>query len=502
MQDLLLALDRLLKKSATDGQNRPSVARVAYRALLARIDPGMDLLARLSFLEGVATSQGESIKPGQWMMKGRRGFKEAQKVFPNLHPEWGATQNSGFFQAAIQGLKAKGLIPDDATATRLYGSTIDAIVSDFMQGVNPVTGGRVKPVFYEVGLTLLSPSEIEGLAEGALRPTASGIRGAIAKKFYARGLDIFRAHKRKVQQRKRVPPTVSWGTSPELEGDGALVSNALFAELRKRSSPIADRIRETLKQMVHKGMKGEAAESFAVFLDTIKGHAQLPTSGGKVLPGGWAKEVAKATGKNENAVRNNVNRALKWLEKNGRKSSLFPRLKKLVDRIESVGALGMGARTAGELTADEVFSEWIATELEMLGEVTRQHDIGPFSLTTVKYPDAPRGGYRFSVEAVADRFEKRADQVLDQLKKPLERDAKLFLDLDGEPTHFVLRKGAVPMKTVEAFLKRNLGSYTMKPARSRGRGKAMFTVAFASRLPHDKGERVEAPLEIELKLKK
>jgi len=520
MQDLFLALDTLTDKVAGEPLNRPSALRVARRALLARIDPGMDRLARLSFLEGVAVGNlGVHIQPGKWMMKGDRGFKDAAQYFKNLNPAWTSKSNQGFFDAAMSGVESvlgKGE-RGNAQATRMFGSDIDAIVSDHMQGVQSYSGNRVKPVFYEVGLTLLSPNEIEGLQDGTTTPATAGIKGAIRGKFASRAKTLLNMYKtREKGLGKRIDPTTTEGRpTPGLEGEG-LVTNPLYLELRKPSSPLANELRKILKEMA-KATGAVRAEIYSAYLDFIKGGAFGSTGGGSILPRGWALEVGKAVGKSENQVRDAVKYVDKWLVENANSHRLWDKLRKLAEHIGAIGQLGLSSRMAKQ-ASDDMISEWLAAELdacdcedededepedEILG-VNKEVGGPPMSFTVGDVPGAAGGGYRFSAEAVAARWvEKSADgSIYDQLKAPLERDGTVYIDFDGEPTHFTLRMGQVPMQAVESWLKRDLGSFKLTPSRGRSRDKAMFTISFKSPLRQNKGEQVESPLEISLKLKR
>ena len=423
MQDLFLALDTLTRKAAREDITTPSALRVARRVLLARIDPAMDRLARLSFLEGVAVGNlGVNLKPGTWIWKGNAGWKDAEKYFKDLNPAWMSKSNQGFFEAARSGVGAvlgHGAA-GDGKATVMFGSDIDAIVSDHMQGVQPFSGNRIKPVFYEVGLTLLGPNEVEGLQDGETTPSTAGIRGAIRQKFKARTKTLVSMYKaREKQMGQRLSPTTKDNRPlPGLEGEG-LVMNPLYQELRKPSSPLADKIRGILKVMAQKTGKIRA-EIFAAYLDLIKGQAFGATSGGNILPRGWATEVGEATGKPENQVRDAVKYVNKWLIANAQKHPLWKKLKQLAAHIGAIGELGLASRFAKTAEFDSMFSEWLAAEhdacgcededdldddLEILGEQTKTVGKGPFTLTTVKFPEAPRGGYRHAtVQKVADRW--------------------------------------------------------------------------------------------------
>lgn len=406
MQDLFLALDGLMRKASGAPLDRPSASRVAYRVFLARSDAAMDRLARLSFLEGVAAGNlGVSLKPGKWVMKGNSGWKEAEKHFKNLAPEWTSKSNQGFWDAAVSGVEAvlgRGATGDNQ-AMRMFGNTIESIVSDHMLGMQPYSGAAIKPVFYEVGLTLLSPREVEGIQEGEVTPATSGIKGAIRNKFKARTKSLISMYKRREKSLgKRVDPTRS-DSRPIPDMGSGNVLNPLLKELRKRNSPVADRIRELLKEMVRRKMRKSTSEVWDAYLDFIKGQAFGATAQGSILPQAWAKDLAKITGKKESAVRMAVKRAQEWLVKNAQKSPLFPKLEKLVSKIEGVGQLGYAGRTANSVDVGEIFADWLELEGcacegdgEVIGETTKTYDAGPFEVQTVKYPSAPRGGYRFS----------------------------------------------------------------------------------------------------------
>ena len=85
-----------------------------------------------------------------------------------------------------------------------------------------------------------------------------------------------------------------------------------------------------------------------------------------------------------------------------------------------------------------------------------------------------------------------------QLKAPLDGDGRVYIVLDGDPTHVLLRKGQVPMDVVKQVLKRWVGPDMMlRSATSTSPTIAAFMVEWVQ-----KGVREEAPVEVWLELKR
>lgn len=376
--------------------------------MMARVDRGMDLLARLSILEGAA-----GVKPGKWAWRGPAGAREAQKYFPGLHPSWTARDNQGVFLAAVRSLER--FVGDATKSTRIFGNTAEGMASDYMMGTQPVTGNRVKPVFYEVGLTIKG-SDLEDLSNGKFLPKNAA--GKVAWKFSQRAKDVVRTQKQRHQQQTRIDPfMVDDRPLPEVEEADI---NPLYRELRNPGSPKGDKIREILKQMVRKNTRAKAsAEIFIAYLDYIKNVGVGPTEKHRGLPKGYLMDLSKITGKANQQIRVAIRDMEKWLVENAPKMGrLWDDLRKLVADVEVYGELGYGQRPSffpGEKSASrcrfaselEMLADWMTQEEsereacgcphddEVTAEQTRTVDAGPLTLTMVRYPDAPRGGYRF-----------------------------------------------------------------------------------------------------------
>jgi len=392
MQDLFLALDNVLRRCASEPRTRPSALRVASRVLQARIDLGMDLLARVSFLEGVAWSENKSMKPGTWVRKGRAGRKEAEKYFGKLNPAWTSNQNSGFFNAAIIGVRRR--LGDDDDAQRKYGRTPEEVAGDFAFGYFPIAKKR-QPTFFEVGKTLLKPAEVEGVHEGTTTPATPGITGAIAKKFTQRAADFVRSEeggKKKQETFQRVSPRTE---SVYERQRGAPDLNPLYLELRKHHSPKADKIREILKSMVRQSGRRVEADIFCAYLDYIKGSGRTTTPTGRGEPEGFLKDLVEITGKPKAQVTNSIKKMKQWLVENAQKTgALWKNLQSLVSDIEVLGEPGWATRRATEdEDLEEVLAEWLKIEEELLSG-DRTVNVGPLSITIGDFPGAGAGAYK------------------------------------------------------------------------------------------------------------
>jgi len=358
----------------------------------------MDKLARLSFLEGVAWSENKRMKPGTWVRKGRAGWKEAEKYFGKLNPAWSSSQNSGFFNAAIIGVKRR--LGDADEAQRKYGRTPEEVASDFAFGYFPIAGER-QPTFFEVGKTLLRPAEVEGVHEGTTTPATPGITGAIAKKFQQRAADFVR-HEEGGEKKKETFKRVTPRTEMVYERQrGAPDLNPLYLELRKHHSPKADKIREIIKKMVLLSGRKVAAEIFIAYLDYIKGSGRTTTPTGQAEPEGFIMDLVEITGKPKAQVSNSIKGMKKWLRENAPKmGSLWDKLTKLVSDIEVLGEPGWATRRAEEEDdPEEILAEWLKIEEELLsGDRTVQ--VGPLAITIGDFPGAGAGAYKHALSEV------------------------------------------------------------------------------------------------------
>lgn len=420
MQDLFLVLENLRRRLASEPRTRPSALRVASRVLWARVDLGMDKLARLSFLEGVAWSENKRMKPGTWVRKGRAGWKEAEKYFGKLNPAWSSNQNSGFFSAAVIGCKRR--LGDADDAQRRYGRTPEEVASDFAFGYFPIAGER-QPTFFEVGKTLLKPAEVEGVHEGTTTPATPGITGAIAKKFQQRAADFVRHEeggKTKQETFRRVTPRTEMVYERQ---KGAPDLNPLYLELRKHHSPKAEQIRKILKKMVRRSGKRIAAEIFVAYLDYIKGAGRSGTPTGRADPEGFLADLVEITGKPKAQVSNSVKEMKKWLAENAPKMGpLFEQLKKLVSDIEILGEPGWATRRAEEEDdPEEILAEWLKIEEELLSG-DRTVNVGPLAITIGDFPGAGAGAYKHALSEVIKLAYENPGEVRDALL-PLIKEA-------------------------------------------------------------------------------
>ena len=403
MESLKSTLDDLQRRFA----NEDPKVRVAARHLMARIDASTDMLARLSLLEGAASLEDSSVKPGIWLRQGRRGMRAANQHFGGaLHPDWMTGSTTGLAQAAETAVKRVFGGGSDARDPSIGGETPESVVNALLFGMSPTTGAPHKPAFFEVGLSF-SPGELKDLRAGNYKPSQSS--GGVVKKFSARAQDVVRGERRRTKDLKQVSPhRTEDGKStgqyrPEVER--AAPANPLFIALRTHS-PRAKQIREVLKQIVRTSPKKADAEVFVAYLDFIKdAPARLPTGKKReVDPTGTILHLVKVTGKQKSFVSRALKRMKEYVVEKARTDG---RLKKLVSEIQEFGRPGWGGRRANDCMAEWSTSEdaYLAgcgfedfeasdEDIDRIGEVVRTVEVGPYKIDLAKYPEAAHGAYK------------------------------------------------------------------------------------------------------------
>jgi hypothetical protein len=254
-----------------------------------------------------------------------------------------------------------------------------------LAGISASTGKETKPLFWHVG-EKFSSREKEGLGSGKTAPKHAQ-RGT-AWFFNLRAKALIRDKK---TPGKQVSPELPSGKTRQ-ELDKGETSNALFQALRDHNNPVADKIRQRLRQLLPDNVQGQV---FARYLDMIEGTARMPTSGGSADPAGVVKDLAEETGKAPTQISKALRDMKKHIVEKGRRDST---LLKLIDSLVSTEDLGYGRRYASA-AAYSCLAFWDKEEDAFLDEALAGEkviDAGPFQLTFQNFPSAPSGGHRFA----------------------------------------------------------------------------------------------------------
>lgn len=139
----------------------------------------MDMLARLSILEGAA-----GVSPGTWLRQKGRGFGIALDHFgPKLAASWVSTTNQGVYDKAL------------AAATKILrsvsGSDPHDLVQDMISGSSSSGGPARSRLFYSVGAALRKYEN--DLSAGAMTPDNRRVKGAIDNWVTRAGRDVVKS---------------------------------------------------------------------------------------------------------------------------------------------------------------------------------------------------------------------------------------------------------------------------------------------------------------------
>lgn len=146
-----------------------SVNAVAARYISASLEReaawNMDMLARLSILEGAA-----GVPPGQWLAHRERGFASALQHFgPNLAAAWTSASDRGLYDQAVS-------VANHALRNT---SSMDGaeLVQELISHSNSSSGPKRNKIFYSIGESLSAHDR--DLTDGKLTPDQSVVRGSL-----------------------------------------------------------------------------------------------------------------------------------------------------------------------------------------------------------------------------------------------------------------------------------------------------------------------------------
>ncbi len=281
----------------------------------ARLHPQTDTLIRLSYLEGAA-----GAKPGTWTRKGRMGLAHARNHFgPGLHESWTKPGNSGLLNAAAGGA-LKILKGTEGTLDA------DTIVQSFIVGMSPLTGEKIKPVYWGLG-----EGREEELRSGRLR--TSDLQSIIFSTTKFRTISTVRHLKKTLSTRDD-----EGQVRPEMEKGEA--SDALLLALRDKGNPVARKIRDRLKEIAMRAAqqpgKENTALTYVAYLDLLE-----DASSERGLAGELSRKLDTPPG----TISKRLNFMQKFMVEVGRRDS---KLKKLIAEVSAMDELAYGQRFASD----------------------------------------------------------------------------------------------------------------------------------------------------------
>lgn len=387
----------------------------------------MDEFARISWLEGMAGK-----RQGAWSNKGRRGFGLAQEAFPNMHPNWTTTRDTGLYKNALA-----------MVSTMLKDSGVTHVgPDDIMQ--------TQFDLFYNVGKTNRKHGEDRKLMDGKLSPKDRVVGGAVSNWLKRKAINEINKHKRRPEV--LVAPTVGPDEIDPLRGVG---TESLTEEDRMRlmlmamrsRSPLGNRIRGVIDREIQNyfGSKGSrvAPEVVRLFWEKIQ-KAPGAIKGVKpeklfgVVTRKIRNEIAEELEMNPNQVTNilggKAKHVLKFMEHVGDKANIESLVEQFADEIEYLEA-GPGVRFAKKRAQLDLPEQQIPVAphqvVQMLLEKDRAKNwdeqveidthsgepmacgdvmadkeisVGPLTFTVGPVPGAGSGAMRFAAQRVAGRW--------------------------------------------------------------------------------------------------
>lgn len=322
----------------------------------------MDMLARLSILEGAA-----GVSPGTWLRRKERGFGSALDHFgPKLAAAWTATTNQGVYDKAV------------ATAARsLRGSHgVDAydVVQDLVAGSSSSSGPARNRIFYAVGKALRK--DRDALSSGSVTPGHRRVLGTIDNWVTRAARDVYKTKhvKHEVPFAPQSGPG-SWDPTktrgqPELDDEER--TNLLLLALQSPGGPGRE-VRRLVDQEIDRAFPRASRPIVRMFLQKIaepkyRSPQQMRRMVSRFNPSKWfvqalglvRKEIMKELGATPqqvtNALGGNARKVFKFMrERVGRNRRVRSIIEELADEIEllepGVSRVAKGRRS--ELTEEQ-----------------------------------------------------------------------------------------------------------------------------------------------------
>lgn len=274
-----------------------STMRVAERWLLAD-HPGMDLIARLQVLEGVA-----GVKPWTWAQNPKQGLKKALAHFA----EQGGTINPAWFSEGNTGMvRVMESIARAITKDKVTDKSPETVVSDVIMGMK--ADGELVPV----------PSLVDlgGKNQGAIlsgKETPSSFGGGVgSKQVRDRATDQLRKYNRDVS--RKGPQVRDDEETGQIE-DPSYTNRQDFVDYLISKLMVGDAQGRALQRIMESAAKDEREK---VIVDAFLNEARK--SEGHRSVGQLKKDIGKQIGINEATVNARLVR------------SIIPRFKALLEK--------------------------------------------------------------------------------------------------------------------------------------------------------------------------
>jgi hypothetical protein len=222
----------------------------------------MDEYARLSMLEGLA---GES--PGKWVNKGRRGFGIALDRFPNMHPNWTTTRDTGVYRQAL------GVITKTLQKSGVSGVGAEEVLQELNMNAGTPSGPSYRRIFYAVGESNRKHGQDEALADGKLAPNSPLIGGTLNRWVQQKALNVIKSQKEQVEipystnsdKTDVVNPFDNRGTEALTQEDRM----RLLLMAMKSNTSIGNRVRELIDRNIDRHWSKADADIVRAFISRI-----------------------------------------------------------------------------------------------------------------------------------------------------------------------------------------------------------------------------------------
>ena len=176
---------------------------------------GLDMMTRLSFLEGVA-----GVAPGSWLRRGKRGMLLAKEYLgPDLSPLWTTPKNQRLYLYALK------------VADKKLGGVLDVTGEDLLQEIMSASATMSAPkrkrVFYSAGEAVRR--DLPGVREGRITPKSPVVMGSIRNWVQRAAIDEARKWNRRKDRH-----TFSEVPEPADQGPTMLSQRGGTSELRDK----------------------------------------------------------------------------------------------------------------------------------------------------------------------------------------------------------------------------------------------------------------------------
>ena len=315
------------------------IKKVAHRYLNASVQKvaawSMDMLARLSILEGAA-----GVAPGTWLRQKERGFGHALDFFgPKLPASWTSTRDQGVYDKAL------------AAAAKILrnSSMVDPmdLIQDMIIGSTTTSGPARSRVFYSVGNALRKYEN--DLAAGQMTPNDGKVKGTIDRWVSRAAQDVLKLNRERKRQWERPEQVAPQYSAPQL--DDTKRDTLILLALQSPGGP-GRKLRHLIDQEISRSFPTKQREIVRAFLEKIshpkyRSPAEMKKLVSRFNPAKWftqaynlvRKEIMQEQGVSAqqltNALGGNASKVFRFMrEKIGRNPQVKKMIEELADQIE------------------------------------------------------------------------------------------------------------------------------------------------------------------------